>query len=86
MAVSCLLNSKHDASRVKHGEKTLTMELGSHELNFKCTFEFEILAEEFFSSCIFVPNGNNIMKSLAIHSVLKMGLISFCLASTNNCT
>lgn len=86
MAASCLLNSKCDASRVKHGGKNLTMVLGSHELNFKCTYQFEILAKELFSSCIFVPNGNNIMKSLATHSVFKMGLISFCLASTNNCT
>lgn len=45
MATSCLLNSQHDASRVKHQKKTLTMALGSHELSFKCTFQSEILAE-----------------------------------------
>lgn len=84
MATSCLLNSEHEASGVKHWKKTLTNALGSHELSLKCTFQSEILAE--FSSCIFAPNGNNIMKSLAMHSVLKMGLISFCLASRNNCT
>lgn len=82
MATSCLPNSQHGASRVKHwvGGGNLTMAPGSHELSFKCTFQSEILAQ--ISPCIFAPNGNSVMKFLATLLELKMGLISFCLAST----